>query len=42
MPAYTDVKDVVNGLVELIKKFVEIMKSFIDGFQKKIVVGEDE
>lgn len=42
MPAYTDVKDVVNGLVALIKQFVEVMKSFIDGFQKKLTFGKEE
>lgn len=42
MPAYTDVKSVVDGIVELIKQFVAVMKEFIDGFQKKITVGEGE
>ena len=42
MPAYTDVKSVVDGLVALIKQFVETMKTFIDGFQKKLSFGEEK
>ena len=42
MPAYTDVESVVNGIVNLIKEFVEVMKSFIDGFQKKLTFGKEE
>ncbi len=42
MPAAADVKTVVDNLVALIKNLVEIFKSFIDGFQKKITVGEGE
>ena len=42
MPAYTDVKSVVDRLVELIQQFVDVMKQFIDGFQKKITIGEGE
>ena len=42
MPAYEDVKTVVNRLVELIQQFVDVMKQFIDGFQKKLTFGEGE
>lgn len=42
MPAYTDVKSVVDKFVELIQQFVDTLKKFIDGFQKKISFGEEE
>ena len=42
MPDYKIVESVVNGLVGLIEKFVEVMKKFINGFQKTITVGEEE
>ena len=42
MPAYTDVKTVVDNLVALIKEFAAKLKSFIDGFQKKLSFGEDK
>lgn len=42
MPAYTDVKTVVDRLVELIQQFVDVMKEFIDGFQKKLTFGKEE
>lgn len=42
MPAYTDVKSVVDGIVALIKQFVDVMKEFIDGFQKKLTFGKEE
>ena len=42
MPAYTDVKSVVDGLVDLIKELIANFKAFIDGFQKKLTVGEGE
>lgn len=42
MPAYTDVKSVVDKLVKLIQQFVDVLKQFIDGFQKKLTFGEGE
>ena len=41
MPAYNDVAKVIDGLVALIKEAVEALKAFIDGFQKKITIGEE-
>ena len=41
MPAYTDVKSVVDGIVKLIKEFAETLKTFIDGFHKKLSFGEE-
>ena len=42
MPAYTAVKSVVDKLVKLIQQFVDVLKQFIDGFQKKLTFGEGE
>ncbi len=42
MPAYNDVAAVIDGLVALIKEAVEALQSFIDGFKKVIVYGEQE
>ena len=39
MPGYEDVKKVVDGLVEIIKHLVAVLREFVDGFKKDFTYG---